>query len=120
MGKGTSTTGIEQANFVWTAAVTATGQTVLGVALGYFNLFIYGIFVGTVQLEKSFDGGTTWIAASLDTAGDAASYTVPVSVTGFECEKGVYYRINCTAFNSGTINVRMSGNVNFANSAFGA
>lgn len=120
MAKGTSTTGIEQAAFVWTAAALATGQTNLGVALGYFNFFVSGTFVGTVQLEKSFDGGTTWIVASLDTSGDAASYTVPVSVTGFECEKGMYYRVNVTAYTSGTINVRMSGNVNFANSAFGA
>lgn len=120
MGKGTSTTGMEQASPVFTAAVVATGGTVLGVWLGYFNLFVYGTFSGTVQLEKSFDGGTTWIPASLDTAGDPASYTTPCTVTGFECEKGMYYRINCTAFTSGTINIRMSGNVNFALAALGA
>lgn len=123
MAKGTSTTGIEQAAFVWpltpTPIVSATTLN-LGVALGYFNFFVYGTFVGTVRLEKSFDGGTTWIPASLDTSGTPASYTGPVSVTGFEGEKGMYYRANCTAYTSGTINVRMSGNNNFANSAFGA
>jgi len=120
MGKGTVTSGTEQANAVFTAAVSATGQTNLGVMLGYYNLFLYGTFTATAQLERSFDGGTTWIAVSLDTSGDPASYSGPVSLTGFEPEKGVYYRINCTAYTSGTLNVRLSGNVNFAGAAWGA
>lgn len=120
MAKGTVTTGKEQADSVFTAAIAGTGRTVLGVMLGYYNLFFSGTFSATAQLERSFDGGTTWVAVSLDTSGMAASYTAPVSVTGLECEKGMYYAVNCTAYVSGTLNVRLSGNVNFTGSAFGA
>ncbi len=120
MGLGTSTTGIEQASVVFTAAVTSAAASNLGVMLGYFRLFITGTFVGTLRLECSVDGGATWVPASLDTAGDYASYTTPVSVVGFEPEKGIYYRINCTAYTSGTANVRLSGNVNFTGQAWGA
>ena len=111
MGKGTSTTGIEQASVVFTASVTAATT---------YNLFFTGTFSAIAQLEKSFDGGNSFVPASLDTAGDPASYSVPASVTGFEPEKGIYYRVNCTAYTSGTINVRLSANVNFTGTAWGA
>ena len=120
MGKGLVTTGKEQADAVFIAAVTATGATNLGVMLGYYRLFFSGTFTATAQLECSYDGGSTWIPASLDTSGDAASYSTPVSLTGFEPEKGIYYRVNCTAYTSGTINVRLSGNVNFTGASWGA
>lgn len=120
MGKGTSTTGIEQASVVFTASVTAATTYNLGVMLGYYNLFFTGTFSAIAQLEKSFDGGNSFVPASLDTAGDPASYSVPASVTGFEPEKGIYYRVNCTAYTSGTINVRLSANVNFTGTAWGA
>ena len=120
MGKGLVTTGIEQADQVAVGSFTGTGQVNLGVFLGYFRFYVTGTFVGTVRLECSYDGGATWVPASLDTLGDYASYTQPVSVVGFEPEKGVFYRINCTAYTSGTINVRMSSNVNFTGQAWGA
>jgi hypothetical protein len=67
---------------------------------------LWGTFVGTVTLEKSFDAGTTWIPASVN--GTALSYTVPIGDVYLPAELGVQYRLNCTVFTSGTINYRLS------------
>src|SRR5260221_240767 len=57
-----------------------------------FNAALWGTASATVQLERSFDGGTTWNAVSLDTAGDPAVYTTTttfnVSIAGNEPEYG--------------------------------
>jgi hypothetical protein len=73
-----------------------------------FNFTVYGVFVGTVVLEKSYDNGGTWSAVSKDVTGAAASFTAPASVVVSEPEIGILYRANCTAFTSGTINYRLS------------
>lgn len=75
---------------------------------GAYNFSISGVFVGTVRLERSFDGGGTWIPVSKDSSGADASYTAPCGVTGFEPEDGVLYSANCTAYTSGTANCRIS------------
>lgn len=72
-----------------------------------FNWSIWGTFVGTVVLEKSFDNGTTWIQA-FDQNGNALSTTAPKTIIVEEPEDGVLYRARCSAFTSGTINYRMS------------
>lgn len=104
-----SSNGTEQGVVYLSSAFTATGQSTSAPVKGYYNFAIYGTFVGTARLERSFDAGSNWVPVSLDALGDPASYTVPVSVTGFECENGVLYRVNCTAYTSGTINYRLSG-----------
>ncbi len=65
----------------------------------------------TVNLERSFDGGYTWIVAGIAGSGVAASYEFgssaidnPVSVVAGEPEREVGYRLNCVEF-SGSINV---------------
>lgn len=66
-------------------------------------------FNATVQLERSFDGGLTWIACNLGTAGAIAQWlTGPISFTFGEPEKQTLYRLNCLAYTSGTINYRIS------------
>lgn len=75
---------------------------------GAYNFSLWGTFVATVRLERSFDGGATWIPVSKDSSGADASFTAPCGVTGAEPEDGVLYRANCTAFTSGTINYRVS------------
>lgn len=63
---------------------------------------------GTVEFERSFDGGATWICCNLS-SGALAQYTGgPVNTSWNEPERGVCYRFNCTAYSSGTINYRMS------------
>ncbi len=67
-------------------------------------------FVATVQLERCFDGGKTWLPCNIGGSGTLASYNVgtPVSLTFGEPERGVLYRFNCLAYTSGTINYRLS------------
>lgn len=68
------------------------------------------VFVGTVQLERSFDGGLTFIPVSLTNKGDAvAKWTANVSTSFMEPERGVLYRLNCIAYTSGGLNYRLSG-----------
>lgn len=64
----------------------------------------------TVQLERSFDGGKTWIVCNIGATGQPAQWTGagPISLTFGEPERGVLYRLNCIAFSSGPINWRIS------------
>lgn len=108
MGK-LSTTGLEQATTVAAGNFTATGVGSSVPIFGPTNFFVYGTFVGSVQLERSFDGGTNWITYNtLDAANDFAKFTAPGSLVITEPEHGMLYRVNCTAFTSGTINWRLS------------
>jgi hypothetical protein len=68
-------------------------------------------FVGTVELDRSFDGGNIWITHNLPGgSGVPAQWNggTPVSALFGETERGVAYRLNCTALSSGTINYRLS------------
>ena len=88
-----------------------TGQSPAVHVEGRFNLSIYGSGNGTVQIERSFDGGTTWIPLSKDFDGNIAAYnpnTNEISLIADEPESGMLYRFNCTAHTSGTINTRIS------------
>lgn len=106
------------ANFVASGSFTATGHSAAVQLYGSFNVVIYGsggpngAWNGTVRLERSFDGGTTWIVCGVGGNGAQASYTTTtgadVSIVVSEPEEGVCYRLNCTAYTSGTINYRFS------------
>lgn len=67
-------------------------------------------YSGSVQLERSFGGGNPWIVCNVGGSGAQAIWNTgtPVSLVAGEPEKGVAYRLNCTALSSGTINYRMS------------
>lgn len=107
--------GVEIGRSQATDALTATGRGTTyrpktdprGVTAGKFNALVYGTFVGTVVLERTFDNGTTWVAAR-DGAGNAISLTAPGSYALQECEPGTAYAWRCSAFTSGTINCRLS------------
>ncbi|MEP9353885.1 hypothetical protein ABLE93_09830 [Xanthobacter sp. KR7-65] len=72
-----------------------------------FNLSIWGTFVGTLVLERSFDGGTTWL--SLTAAGVLIStFNGAASEIFEEPEYNVQYRLRCAAYGSGTVNYRVS------------
>lgn len=80
------------------------------------------VFVGvgitaeaTVQLERSFDGGATWLVCGIGGSGTPAVYAVgaaginnPITFTVGEPEQMVAYRLHCTVYTSGTINYRIS------------
>lgn len=85
------------------AIVTATDNAAVftGAAIAYS---------GTVQLERSFNGGKRWVLCNVGGSGQLAQWTAgtPVSLTFGEPEKLVYYRVNCIAYSSGTINYHFS------------
>lgn len=123
---GIPTTGINQgpvpagdlANFVASDALAATGGSAnLACPWGWFNFTVYGTFSGTVILEKSFDGGTTWVGCNIPFTTSAVTTTAAASFQVFEPERGVLYRSNMTARVSGTANTRISGNGLMAMSA---
>lgn len=97
-----------------TGTFTATGQSASFLADGIgdlvdhaFNLSLWGTFVASVQLERSFDGGTTWLPLTANGT-QIYKFTAPCSEGGDETEAGVLYRLNCTAYTSGTVNYRLS------------
>lgn len=69
-------------------------------------------YSGSVQIERSFDGGVTWIVANSGGSGSLAIFSAgtPVNIAFGEPELGVLYRLNCTTYSSGpVINYRISG-----------
>jgi hypothetical protein len=86
------------------AGQSASFQPINGRA---FNITLWGTFSASVQLERSFDSGATWRAL---TASGVTLYawTGAASETAEEAEYGVIYRLNCTAYTSGTVNYRIS------------
>ena len=97
----------------FTSATTGSTATVL---TGKVNMSLWGTFSATVQPERSFDSGTTWIPMSTDSIGTLASYTAPMSIVveeveGFPGTREVQYRWNCTAYTSGTVNYRIGQSI---------
>lgn len=93
-----------------TGGFTAAAQTSAVLTLrGPFNLTLWNTFVATVVLEKSIDGGATWVAVSRDGTGTGLSWTAPIALTVEEIDLGVQYRLRCSAFTSGTASYKISG-----------
>lgn len=70
--------------------------------VGHFNISISGTWTGTVTVQRSFDGGSTWL--------DVGTWTGNTEEYGFEPERDVWYRagIKTGEFGSGTAVVRLS------------
>jgi hypothetical protein len=105
------TIGSEEVAFEFTPtanAILASGTDALAIFTGA-NIE----YVGTVQVERSFDGGLTWLPANIGGSGQLAQYAAgtPVSITFGEPEREVLYRVNCLAFTAvagSTLNYRIS------------
>lgn len=95
------------ANIVVTGSLSATGTIGPFPVYGDFNFALWGTFTGTVKLQKTFDGGTTYIDAMLNT-GTVASFTAPGAIALNEPERGVAYIANATTLSAGTANARFS------------
>lgn len=54
-----------------------------------FNISMTFVGTATVQLQRSFDNGTTWFVVK--------EYTASASEVGEEIECGVQYKLACTA-----------------------
>jgi hypothetical protein len=67
-----------------------------------------GTFTGSIRLRRSFNAGVTWhVVANPDNLVDRV-HTAPVSYWQHEPETGVLYDLECTAFTTGPIPVRLS------------
>lgn len=87
---------------------TATGPDAFGEGVefdGLANFSLWGNFVGTLRLERSFGGGP-FIPCTA--AGTVVQFDGPASEPIEEPEEGVVYRVACTAWTSGDINWRIS------------
>ena len=71
-----------------------------------FNLSIWGSFVATIQLERSFDSGASWLPITAQ-GNQIYVFNGACSEVIEEPEGGVLYRLNCTAFTSGAANYRI-------------
>jgi hypothetical protein len=79
---------------------TGTGASSDVALYGKFNVSVQGFGSATVALQRSFDGGSTWNTVE--------SYTSGTDKVGEEPEVGILYRLDCTAYSSGTIAYRLS------------
>jgi hypothetical protein len=100
----------DRARAILAGTFGATGQSASIALKGAFNLLLAGTFVATVALERSFDGGSTWHnVARNDLSPNAFSAPISMTVPGDESgEPDVLYRLNCTAYTSGTVTYRLS------------
>ena len=91
----------------FTGVAVGTGVKVKG----KFNVIIEG-GIGDVAIERGRDDDNYFVV-SQDSSGAKAIYTTAsdVAFNGMieEVESDIWYRLNCTARTSGTINGRISG-----------
>lgn len=107
MGKFISS-GSDMAKQVETGTFTATGASAQIAFRGPFSVAVWGTFAGTIDLQKSFDGGTTWVNDYAPYIANQITMTAPAAFQCVEAEDGVYYRLNCSTYTSGTVNYRLS------------
>lgn len=91
---------------------TPTGNAIVtGVDAGATFTGAAILYSGAAQLEYSVDGAATWLVANFYGGGTLAQWTngVPTRASVAEGEKGVLYRLNCTALTAATtMNYRIS------------
>jgi hypothetical protein len=110
----------DKANYVVQGQFAVPGVTPWAPFYGAFNFAVWGTtptsaWTGSVQLERSFDGGVTPLICGIGGAGQPAIYSGatlagnPVNVVASEPELGMLYRLNCTALSAGApLNYRLS------------
>ena|ERR1017187_7874298 len=93
-----------------TGSFTGTGQSASFIPLAgprMFNVTTRGTFVASFQLERSFDMGSNWHPITA-TSIQLYAWTAPESEQAQEDQFGILYRLNCTAYTSGTVYYRIS------------
>jgi len=99
--------GVERARTVKEATLGAANQaTEWGEFIGFYNIILTGTFVGTVVVDRSFDGGAT--SAPCTALAAPVEFTTPATEVLQEPEPGVLIRLRCSAYTSGSIAARVS------------
>lgn len=89
-----------------TGTFTGTGQSGTFIPLGGrgFDLSLWGTFVANIQLERRLDA-TNWLPCT--DMGQSVVFSAPCTEVCDEPKALVDYRLNCTAYTSGTVNYRL-------------
>lgn len=97
-------------------SISAVVGTFTGVGVGapfrlqlnsiQFNASLWGTFVATLRLARSFDNGENFLP--ITALGTPITFTGPCTETFEEYEDGVLYRWECISYVSGTVNDRIS------------
>lgn len=95
---------IVEKNFLSHTVTSAGESSSFEVFKSPYNLSISGTFEATINLERSFDEGATWLVVKV--------FTLPAEKIGDEPEPGSLYRFNCTSYTSGTANCRLGSYYN--------
>lgn len=85
--------------YPFTFTLAASGAITTGAdATAAFTSAAIGL-TGSVQLERSFDGGQTWIVCNIGGSGGLAQWSTatPITLAFGEPERQVLYRLNVTA-----------------------
>lgn len=90
-------------NGVLSGSFTATGLSDPISITGPFSLSL-SFGVGTVALERFDSANDQWVTES--------TYTDSTAKAGDEPEHGIKYRLNCSAYTSGTIYYRLAQGTN--------
>lgn len=80
---------------------TGTGTSAVFSYRGQFNVSMSGVSGSSVNVERSFDSGSTWQVVDTFTE-DAELYAV-------SNEGGTLWRFNCTSFGTTDIDYRFGG-----------
>lgn len=95
---------------LWTGTPTANSAASFAVAgVSAFSLQVTGTFVGTLAIEQSSDGGTTWVGGGGFVAGSAytaGTLTTPGVIKGNTAASN-YIRVRATAWTSGAAAVKL-------------
>ena len=103
-GLGYAASGVPDVALSFTATGVSAPFTPLAGRAFYFS--IWGTFVATIQLERSFDAGANWLP--ITAAGvQFFKWTAPCSESDQMDKTGVLHRFNCTVFTSGTAYYRI-------------
>jgi hypothetical protein len=70
-----------------------------------FNISVFGMFSGTVELERQLDG-VNWLPVTQ--AGAVRQWTAPFSESAIDAQTGALYRLTFTALSAGTANFLIS------------
>jgi hypothetical protein len=110
-----SSTASLAAEFTDSDAPSAQSGTFAGVGAGAaivlhndFNVSLWGTFVASIVVERSFDGGAAYIPLVSEASGAAAVLSAPCTLVASEPVAEVLIRLRCTARTSGTVSWRIS------------
>ena len=80
--------------------ISGTDATSWGQFRGHFNISLSGFNGHTVELQRSFDDGTTPLTL--------ATYTEDTEDIHYEPEEGIVYRVEITGAGTGSVAARLS------------